>query len=672
MKAAMDPDITGRLAAIDAAAGKAACASGPAAPMAPPSAPPVAPVAASAAAPVNAYDVEARSAAATTSTNPQSPGGASDAPAEVGGGSAFAKINEMFRASPKCFNLCCGGMARVLEPTEGPCPNAFCTRAFFGAWFYGILFVPFTFALLQQTMIEGVALDPFAATGTPSPRAWAAAFLFLIFISMYCLISMTSMPESFYEAGSLRLSMLLGGVVAAVWVQQSLTLRYILLRPELSELRKNRTQKYRLCGNAYSTLNPRNLTNYIFLSVVVAEFLLFASVSFHPSLPWRRSGSREQDEAPLAFLSGFLSEALIGQLYEGFQTAILVMLLVIVALYLLLLGDIVYQKRKPSSVGSAIVCEFMAGTLFTTVVGRLLRAAFTLDNDIPGNTFARFLAAIAVFLFATTAVFVAVLRVNTVRANAEKEGKKKGADVRFKPKWLAVERMMKGSVGIFAALLGNLRGINRTTPTYDANGTVIGSSSLDALDANEELLSNLGPVLFITFSILIVLLHLFLLKRWHPTCSVTFVTRARRLLLYIALYGQFISLAMLLVPWEMWFSFLFGGWIFAFIVLTLFAIYKVFFAEPHDGEPIEVKEMRRRDQIEQMQKSRRGRIRLGLRRAATKAKNSIVAIPSFMQGAPGAPGAPPPPAPPAGGFASPGCASAAQPAPGTYAPGNYY
>ena len=29
-----------------------------------------------------------------------------------------------------------------------------------------------------------------------------------------------------------------------------------------------------------------------------ARFLLFASVSFHPALPWRRSGSREQDEAP--------------------------------------------------------------------------------------------------------------------------------------------------------------------------------------------------------------------------------------------------------------------------------------------------------------------------------------------------------------------------------------
>ena len=48
--------------------------------------------------------------------------------------------------------------------------------------------------------------------------------------------------------------MLIGAVILVVWLQQALTVRYILLRPDLAKLSKNRKTKFKLCGNAYSTL----------------------------------------------------------------------------------------------------------------------------------------------------------------------------------------------------------------------------------------------------------------------------------------------------------------------------------------------------------------------------------------------------------------------------------
>ena len=68
-------------------------------------------------------------------------------------------------------------------------------------------------------------------------------------------------------------------------------------------------------------LRPRlallSQANYIFLTVVIAEFFLFASVSFHPALPWRTAGARSDDAAMIDIFEGFLNEAMLGNLYYG-------------------------------------------------------------------------------------------------------------------------------------------------------------------------------------------------------------------------------------------------------------------------------------------------------------------------------------------------------------------
>ena len=210
----------------------------------------------------------------------------------VGGGTVKQKVDDMLANCPCFFRCCCTCLLQWTSP-KGGCFDPI--RAFFGAFLYGYLFVIFVFAVLQQTAMDRSAIDPFSSEQGKmiTSQAWVTAFVFTFAVALYCLVAFTALPESYYEPGSLYLALLLGAIVIAIWIQQLLTVRYIFLRPELSKLRKNRNKKHKLCGRAYSTLNPGNWINYIYLSVVLAEFFIFASVCFHPAMPWSSSGSRE-------------------------------------------------------------------------------------------------------------------------------------------------------------------------------------------------------------------------------------------------------------------------------------------------------------------------------------------------------------------------------------------
>ena len=58
-----------------------------------------------------------------------------------------------------------------------------------------------------------------------------------------------------------------------ICIYQALTWYYILQRPELAVVEKQRKKKFPLCGRVYSTMNPRNPVNYFNLSLVLFEFL---------------------------------------------------------------------------------------------------------------------------------------------------------------------------------------------------------------------------------------------------------------------------------------------------------------------------------------------------------------------------------------------------------------
>lgn len=151
---------------------------------------------------------------------------------------------------------------------------------------------------------------------------------------------------------------------------------------------------------------------------------------------------------------------------------------------------------------------------------------------------------------------------------------------------------MAGLVGIFAALLGNLEIVVAVDGV--TNGTLLDSGIGSSRFVELTLAPKIGPILFVSFAILVTLAHLVLIRRWHPTCSVTFVTRTRTALLNMALLGQLITLSMLLMPWHGWLVVLIVSWSLCLIGLLCWAVYKVFYADPAD-EPEDMFRRRVRD-----------------------------------------------------------------------------
>ena len=133
----------------------------------------------------------------------------------------------------------------------------------------------------------------------------------------------------------------------------------------------------------------------------------------------------------------------------------------------------------------------------------------------------------------------------------------------------------------------------------------------------------LGGVVLVSWAMLINLTHIFFLRRWTTcstsylhisplylpyispippdvslylprwtTCSVTFVTRLRLSLLGLALFGQLITLFMILIHWDGWFLVLCIGGGLALFGLICFAIYMICFAPAPKHETAQVKQDR--------------------------------------------------------------------------------
>lgn len=357
------------------------------------------------------------------------------------GKAVLDKINSMIDHSPFPARQCCLPFSQWLNAYQPYSPH-FSLRPFnidvptvpgiarllIGPIVYGVLFVPFVFAILQQTAMEGHAIDAFNMKERLSRRAWVAAFLFLTSVVLYVCLAFTALPDEFYEKGSLRLLMILSAVIVVVWIQQALTFQYISMRPELARLEKNRKKKYHLCGHAYSTLNPRKLANYIHLTVIVSEFAVLASVCFHESIPWREGGSREDDSALVDFMQTVLPQALVGLIRESGNVLLLAAIELTITVYLLIMGYCIFTQTPPSHYLMTVAADLFAGTLYTSINARLLQAAYSLDES---SKLGRVVAMIFLFAFSTTAIFTAVMRGDPNEAESKKQN---APDVRFLPK----------------------------------------------------------------------------------------------------------------------------------------------------------------------------------------------------------------------------------------------
>ena len=157
------------------------------------------------------------------------------------------------------------------------------------------------------------------------------------------------------------------------------------------------------------------------------------------------------------------------------------------------------------------------GTCYTTVVARFFSLATGVESSRRG---ARTVSILLFFVYSTTATFVATLR-------GEQQGK--NSDVKFLPLWLVVEWMLKGGLGVFVALFGQLRLGEARGPAPPAIGpapSLPGVPLLPPTEAGNQAASDSrsGPIALILVAMVITFTHLLLLRRWR-TCSITFVTR---------------------------------------------------------------------------------------------------------------------------------------------------
>ena len=411
----------------------------------------------------------------------------------------------------------------------------------FGSLIYGILFVPFCLAVLQQTMQEGSPVDPYGQADL-SRSAWVSAMIFLSSLVLYTIIPLSFFKELYVGAETPGLGVFLGIMVGLIFLQQALAWRYILLRPELALVEKHRSKKFKLCGNVYSTMDPRNVNNYINLSLIGAEFFQFAAIIFHPSVPWLGE-ARDEDQWLAEYLTTVLPEALVANV----GAIVLYLLLAYVAVYLLLLGEFVYSERDPHNLMGSIISDILAGTFYVSVVARLLMAA-----DESAERGQRVMAVLALLAFMSTATFVTTLR--------GESGVSDAAELRFSCKWLAFERILKGTLGIAVVVC----------PRF--------GKPADGLS-------------LIGWSIFLNLMHLVYLYRWR-TCSVTWVRRMRAALLSLILWGQCVALFCVAVGGSSWFLLLIIGGSLCVAAMLGYCTYKVYYAPIPDGETPEVRAAR--------------------------------------------------------------------------------
>ncbi|KAL1508222.1 hypothetical protein AB1Y20_004339 [Prymnesium parvum] len=452
---------------------------------------------------------------------------------------------------------------------------------FFGIVVYGFLTIPFIFALLQQTMIDGKAVDPYASDDKVSKRAWFGGAVFLGAASLYCMLIFTVLEEEvWYVAGSTRLSLLLLSMVCMVLYQQILTLRYIALRPELSTLMKRENKRYyRLCGKAYTSMNPRNPINYLLLSVIVAEFFAFVAVVFHPRIPWMQQGARDEDRITVTFLQNVLPQFLAGNIY----TVEITVLLAIVLSYVLFIGEFVTSDRRQGDPMAAVLVEFLSTTCYTTVVARL----FGLAGDIRVYTSPpiRMATMLAFFIFSTTATYLVTLK-GAPDLYSDK------ADIKYLPLFLVVSNMLKGLLGISATIMGNHGAPRPLKPDSTLAPSPPSAPLPPAVPLSEREVRG-GPLAFVLFALAVLVVHLVIMLRWR-VCSVSFVTRVRMNLLCVAAFGLLIATLMLLIPWEGWFLLLIISWSLIAGAVAAYGFHRVFYAEPPE-ENDDVKQQRVRD-----------------------------------------------------------------------------
>lgn len=218
----------------------------------------------------------------------------------------------------------------------------------------------------------------------------------------------------------------------------------------------------------------------------------------------------------------------------------------------------------------SLCCDIFAGSLYVGVVARLLAAADTADLRSE-----RTAAVLGLLAYMTTAIFVASLR--------GESGVASGVELRFSCRWLALERILKGTLGVAVVVCPRLPAAE-STPRADLwRGAVL-----------------------IAWAMLVNALHLIFLRRWQ-TCSVSWVTRGRISLLVLVAFGQVMAMLAIVVGGPVPFLVLIVGVSLAATAMLGYVVYKINFAPIKDGESDAVRAARLRRAQDKLYKRGAGR-----------------------------------------------------------------
>lgn len=278
--------------------------------------------------------------------------------------------------------------------------------------FYAVAYVPFCMSLLLHSALTCMTaqrpVDPAEWTLSSMRPYWYAALACYVAGVTYSV----AIPLTFHGVGLLWIWPLLGGSV----VFHLLTIGYVLQRPELCELAQ-RNASFRVW----------RWRNWISCGAVVAEFMQLVSFSLSGS------GLFDGHEASVAnavlrvllrFLFVFESDRLL----FAWCTAA-------VALFALLVGEVVHSRRSPTSPLGTLLYEGLGGVLYLPVLAGLLKLA-----KIASDPFCQATVLLGHLYFSTPAIFVSIYRADQRRFSS---------DVNYSPLVLVRERVAKELWAIF-------------------------------------------------------------------------------------------------------------------------------------------------------------------------------------------------------------------------------
>lgn len=271
--------------------------------------------------------------------------------------------------------------------------------------FYGLAYTPFCISILLYVAFTNKAVDPSNWNLSFMRNYWYSSILFYLILLVYALSALHLLIDDTIGAW-------IWPMFCPTLLFHLLTVRYVLLRPELCTLGEH------LSHRPLRWKNPRNWLGIIF---AILEFFQLMSIPFGGQVPWFGNDSQR---------NGVLQDILRACLtFSNKEIANLVFVMTIVVAFGLLVGEFIRSERCASDPGAGILYNILSGGLFLTTLGALFKVA-----RVTVVSWRQSAVLVGLLLYTTPSVFVSVYRGNLREIKS---------DIAYAPLLLSRERVSK-------------------------------------------------------------------------------------------------------------------------------------------------------------------------------------------------------------------------------------